>query len=141
MLILLNNIRKKMCSHAKREYPGECCGIILGRRSGEQRIAHRIIPTENTTEDNRNATHFSIDPLEVAKAEVSADREQLEIVGFYHSHPEYEAVASAEDIRHMIAGYSYPIISVKNGRCVEVNCFEKIKQTDTDAKKEVWEEK
>lgn len=136
MLILQDDTIEMICSHAQNEYPKECCGIMLGKRLGEQRIVYSIIQTRNMIEENQNKTHFLMNPIEIVKAELSAEREKLEIVGFYHSHPDYEAVASNEDVLHMITGYSYLIISAKNGICVKVNSFEKIMQTDTDAKEE-----
>lgn len=137
MLILQDAVMKKMCLHAQTEYPKECCGILLGRRKGKKRIACKVMQTGNIADEDQNTTHFSINPLEIVKAERSAERQNLEIVGFYHSHPDYEAAASKSDILHMIEGYSYPIISVKDGRCVKVKSFEKTVQTDTDAKEEV----
>lgn len=74
--------------------------------------------------------------MEVVKAELLAEEEGFEIVGFYHSHPDYEAVVSKADKLYMIEGYSYPVISVKNGKCVKVKSFEKTAQTDTDVKEE-----
>ena len=124
MLVLRVDIMKKICSHAQNEYPKECCGILLGQRMREQRIAYKVIQTKNMTESHQNTTHFSMDPLELLKVESIAEEEKLEIVGFYHSHPDYEAVVSNADMLHMIQEYSYPIISVKNGLCVNVNSFE-----------------
>lgn len=138
MLIFQNNTLETLCSYAKAEYPTECCGILLGLRKNGQRLVYNVIPTENTVAEKKNKVHFLIDPIAVLRAELSAERQQLEIVGFYHSHPDHDAVASYEDITYMITGYSYPIISVKNGSSVDVKCFQKALQTDTDAKEEIW---
>lgn len=137
MLIFQSDIVEKLYSHAQTEYPKECCGILIGKRQGECRIAGSVVQTVNMAEESQNTTQFLIHPLEIVKAEVLAEREGLEIVGFYHSHPDYEAVASDEDILHMIAEYSYLILSVKNGVCEELNSFEKIIQTDTAIKEEI----
>ena len=136
MLVFQKDTVDRICSHAQSKYPEECCGILLGRRQGGQRIACGAIQTENMMGEGKKAAHFMINPMEIVKAELSAERKKLEIIGFYHSHPDYEAVASKEDTLHMIEGYSYPIISVKNGICVGLKSFEKIKQTDTVAKEE-----
>ena len=105
MLILQKNVMEKIYSHGQMEYPKECCGIILGRRLEEKRIAYKVIQTRNMIDEGKNTTQFLINPIEIVKAELLAEKEQLEIVGFYHSHPDYEAVASKADVVHMIAGY------------------------------------
>lgn len=116
---------KDICSHAQAEYPNECCGILLGKHQTDRRTVNRIVPTENLADEEEKATHFSIDPLELIRIERLAGEEGLEIVGFYHSHPDCDAIVSQMDFLHMIEGYSYPILSVKNGKCVKVNSFEK----------------
>lgn len=136
MLVFADDTLSRLCSHAETEYPGECCGILLGKRLEEVRIVYKVVPTGNEIEESRRKTYFSVDPLEVFQAEQEADKENLDVVGFYHSHPDCEAVSSKEDICHMMAGYSYPIISVQNGICVTVRSFEKTVLTDHAATEE-----
>lgn len=136
MLIIQKDILSRLCSHAETEYPKECCGILLGKRLKKSRIAYKVVSAGNETEESQSTTHFTINPLALFKIEQAAEKENLEIVGFYHSHPDCEAVASKEDICHMMAGYSYPIISVRNGICVTVRSFEKVTPTDQDAVEE-----
>ena len=133
MLILQGDISERLISHAEAEYPRECCGILLGECDGGRKIVRRIMETENTVGGEHGTSHFRIDPLAVAKAE----REQLEILGFYHSHPDCEAIPSKEDILHMIEGYSYPIISVRNGKCADINSFARISQTSEEIGEEI----
>lgn len=133
MLIFPNDIAEKLRTHAEAEYPRECCGIMLGEYSGGQKTVRRIIETENTVGDDRETAHFRIDPLAVAKAE----QEPLEILGFYHSHPDCEAIPSEEDVLHMIAGHSYLIISVRNGECADLRSFERISQTSNEIREEI----
>ena len=134
MLIIQSEIAKKLRSHAKSEYPRECCGIILGKRTEEQKTAEKIIQTENISGSPR---YFQIDPLAVLKAELSAEQEQREITGFYHSHPDCKAIPSEQDITAMIAGYSYLIISVQGGECADMRSFERISQTGLNIKEEM----
>lgn len=137
MLIWKKDTLEALCRHAQAEYPRECCGILLGRHSGGQRIACRVVPAANAVSREQNRVHFRIDPLQIAKAESAAAREQLEIVGFYHSHPDQKAVPSKEDGLYMIAGYSYPIIAVQKGKCVWMSSFEKLRQADPDPQEEI----
>ena len=50
------------------------------------------------------------------KGERYARTKDLEVVGFYHSHPESAAVPSQYDLEHAWPTYSYIIVSVKNER-------------------------
>lgn len=128
MLVLNERIKTEIFSHAELEYPNECCGILLGIRdirSGEKRIAKRVIRTENRSNSDK-AVHFAVDPLELLSAENIAKKNGLEIIGFYHSHPDHEAVISQTDALYMIPGNSYPIVSVINGAAVNFASFEKL---------------
>lgn len=131
MLILQSDIARTLVSHAQSEYPRECCGILLGEYANGRKTVSKLIPTENTS---GSAAHFRIDPLAILKAE----REPLEILGFYHSHPDCEAIPSQEDILYMIEGYSYLIISVYDGKCSDIRSFERISQTSDEIKEEIF---
>lgn len=128
MLVLSDKIKREIVLHAELEYPDECCGILLGSRDGKKRTACRAVRTANLGGLDRSA-HFAIDPLEIFRVELSSEKEGMEIIGFYHSHPDHEAVISSTDALYMIAGYSYPIVSVRNGSCVSIASFEKILKT------------
>ena len=137
LLIFKNNTFEMLCLQAEASYPKECCGILLGQQENEQRIVHRIASVENTAVEELSVAHFRIDPLAIYRVETTAEQDGLEIVGFYHSHPDCSAVPSKEDIQHMIVGFSYPILSLQNGACVTVRSFEKILQTDTQIQEEI----
>lgn len=113
MLIFNFNTFNTLCNEAERTYPRECCGILLGREESGQRLVYSLIPAENDVGINRAVSHFQIDPLAVYRAEAAAEKDGMIIAGFYHSHPDCDAVPSDEDIHHMIAGY--PIVSLKSG--------------------------
>lgn len=135
MLIFKEGTLKEICLHARTEYPAECCGMMLGKRMGEVRIVYRVVRAENQSDADKT-THFLMDPFEIAKAEWSAEREQFEIIGFYHSHPDYKATASETDVLHMIEGYFYPIVSARNGEYMQVRSYEKAMQIDIEAREE-----
>ena len=124
MLYYLSIALDELFKHARNEYPNECCGILLGRTNGADKTISLIYCVRNTAAADRR-THFCIDPTEILRAEMYAQQNDLETVGFYHSHPDSDAIASSEDIRYMIPGYSYPIISVKSGQAAEIRCYKK----------------
>ena len=112
MLVFHKAETENMCSHAEEAYPKECCGILLGKSTAGRKIVCKILRADNTAKDS---LRFEISPSSLIKAELLAEKEKLEIIGVYHSHPDHDAAASSDDELHMIAGLSYPIISVKNG--------------------------
>ena len=57
------------------------------------------------------------------KAEKEAARQNLDVVGFYHSHADFEAVASKKDRDFALPCLSYPIVSVLDGKAVAVKSF------------------
>lgn len=128
MIYLSDNILGLICHHSQVDYPDECCGILIGRNDRENKKVHIVYPVANSAGINKSV-HFCIDPLETIQAELLAEQNNLEIVGFYHSHPDNEASVSAEDMQFMIPGYSYPIISVRNGSAAEIRCYVKSDNT------------
>lgn len=128
MLVLNDDVRKALISHAELEYPRECCGVLLGKRANGKRIAERAVRLENKNVSDKTA-HFTVDPLVIPEIELSAAAENREIVGFYHSHPNCAAVLSKNDELYMLDGFSYPIVSANegaDGMYFKIASFEKI---------------
>ena len=109
--------------HAEKTYPHECCGILLGTFGSDARTVQRTIRCQNI-EGISPSTRYEIDTHELLRAQREAREQGLEIVGFYHSHPDHSARCSPTDLEqaHWI-GCSYVIISVENGKSVETRSF------------------
>lgn len=137
MIVFPKNKIREVYAQAVQEYPTECCGVLLGVRKGKERCVVEVVPVGNAAEDNRKHAHFSINPLEFVRIEESAVEKGLEIVGFYHSHPDCGAQASDEDIAYMILGYSYLILSVIKGKCESVESYEKTSYDEVFIQKEM----
>jgi proteasome lid subunit RPN8/RPN11 len=111
--------------HAENIYPEECCGILIGRlarNTDNDKVVIEVILTINTWEgsiDEISRTKHSryiIPPQEILQAQKRAENLQLEIIGFFHSHPDTVAVPSECDREKAWEVYSYPIISVVRGK-------------------------
>ncbi len=60
---------------------------------------------------------YEIDPVEVARIQRDARPRGLEIVGFYHSHPDHPANWSPTDLEEAYwLGCSYVITSIESGK-------------------------
>jgi proteasome lid subunit RPN8/RPN11 len=117
-------------AHALRDYPNECCGILFGKAEGKSKEVIEVISLPNLRHDAKRAqellpldepgreserNRFLIDPTEQLKAEKDARMRGLDVVGYYHSHPDHPARPSEYDRAHAWPWYSYIIVSVVRG--------------------------
>ena len=119
-----------MEQEAQRAYPRECCGVIFGRLDGQAKYAESLRPSENSFEEGEQYHRFRITAEQMLGAELYARREGLDIVGFYHSHPDCPAVPSEYDRSHALPVYSYIIVSCVKGRAEDLTCQQLGKDTD-----------
>jgi len=105
-------------AHGAEGYPDEICGLMLGtdRVVTEVRRARNIIV-------ERSRDRYEIDPLDQIRIQREADAAGLDIVGYYHSHPDRPAQASRFDTERAWAGYVYVIVSIEKGKPVDANAF------------------
>jgi proteasome lid subunit RPN8/RPN11 len=105
-------------SHGAETYPYECCGALLGRDTevADRRVyreIHDLYPLVNRRDDSPH-NRFSVTSKDVLEAEKAARDRGLEVVGWYHSHPDHPARPSQYDRDHAWPWYSYVIVSVAN---------------------------
>jgi proteasome lid subunit RPN8/RPN11 len=98
-------------AHGVSEYPYECCGLLLGRFTEDGKVVSEIFPISNAREESAKHNRFLITPEELMRGELYARNRDLEVVGFYHSHPDSPAVPSKYDLEHAWPTYSYIIVS------------------------------
>ena len=97
--------------HGVRDYPYECCGLLLGRYDEGRKFVSETYPISNAREESAKRIRFLIMPDELLRGERYAREHDLEVVGFYHSHPDSPAVPSQYDLEHAWPTYSYIIVS------------------------------
>jgi proteasome lid subunit RPN8/RPN11 len=115
--------RRTIEQHGEASYPHECCGFLLGAARDLTRSVTRVALATNETEtDGRR--RYVISPESYLRAEKEAEAQGLEIVGFYHSHPDVEAVPSEFDRSHAFPGVSYVIVSVVEGKAAALRSWE-----------------
>jgi len=125
-------------SHAEREYPNECCGMLLGHAEGAAKAVSEAVPLKNLRLDSARAqellpladpgresekNRFLIDPLEQLRVEREARKRGLDVLGYYHSHPDHPARPSNYDRDHAWPWYSYVILSVERGKASELTSW------------------
>jgi proteasome lid subunit RPN8/RPN11 len=124
-LELSQSQREEMAAHAEREYPRECCGLLLGRLEGGGRKAVvEVFPVSNAREEEARHNRSLITPEEYLRGERHARARRLDIVGNYHSHPDHPAAPSQFDLEHAWPTWSYVIVSVREGKAADVRSWE-----------------
>ena len=112
-------------AHGKRDYPHECCGLLLGW-FGENgaKLCLEVYPISNAREEEAKRNRFLIRPEELIRGEKHAAARRLDIVGFYHSHPDHPAVPSGYDLEHAWPVYSYVVVAVRAGQAEDLRSWE-----------------
>jgi len=125
MITLLKEQKDIIKAESENSYPNECCGIIFGicDSYGEKTIKS-CSPISNKSEDGEQYHRFLITPEDMMKAELKARELKLDILGFYHSHPNCPAQPSEYDREHALPFYSYVIVSVLDGEAAEITSWE-----------------
>jgi len=114
-----------MCQHSERDYPFECCGLMLGRFENDGRkVLVEIHPISNAREEEAKRNRFLIRPEELLRGEKYAREKGLDVVGFYHSHPDDRAVPSQYDLEHAWPAYSYVVVAVEKGHADDLRSWE-----------------
>jgi proteasome lid subunit RPN8/RPN11 len=123
MLKLNEQIYDAIRRHGEETYPYECCGVLLGRSiNGSNDVEDAVRAGNTRTDSARN--RYQIAPQELVKIQRMGRERGLDIVGFYHSHPDHPAQWSKTDFAeaHWI-GCSYVITSVEKGVAQATNSF------------------
>jgi proteasome lid subunit RPN8/RPN11 len=123
MLRLSLSDYESLRAHGEETYPHECCGVLLGRALGGTNEVVQIVQAGNTRTDSAH-NRYNISPVELIRIQRQARALELDIVGFYHSHPDHPAQWSPTDIAeaHWL-GCSYVITRVAEGDADVTNSF------------------
>ncbi len=117
MLKLTRNLETEIRSAGESAYPNECCGILLGTLDEKGgKTVRSLRPVVNSREEEEQYHRFLITEDDMVLAEMEARKSGLDIVGFYHSHPDHPAAPSGYDRDHALPFYSYVILFVGKGK-------------------------
>lgn len=132
MLFVRQSEYESLRRHGEETYPHECCGVLLGKFQNADRIVQQVIRCGNTRDD-RPQDRYHIDPKELIAAQKWAAQQNMEIVGFYHSHPDHPAQWSQTDLAeaHWL-GCSYVITAVEKGTAAPTNSFVLLGESEDD---------
>jgi len=109
-LIVTDDVEQAIRAHGQETYPHECCGALVGKNG----IVTTVVALPNTTEEGPRR-RFLVRPSDYRQAERRSAETGLELLGFYHSHPDHPARPSQYDLDHAWPTFAYIIVSVMNG--------------------------
>jgi proteasome lid subunit RPN8/RPN11 len=119
-------LAEKIREHGIETYPYECCGALLGTdydglandpNQESRKISREVLSLFSLVNrrDDSPRNRFAVTADDVREAEKAARAQGLEVIGWYHSHPDHPAKPSDFDRDHAWPWYSYIIVSVHTG--------------------------
>ena len=122
MIKISKDIVGQIEMHGEKTYPEECCGILLGRSNGGEQLIEEVIGLDNEQEENRRRRFF-VTPKQYLQSERVAAERKLELLGFYHSHPDHPAVPSEFDRDHALPWFLYIVVSIARGKAKDTTAW------------------
>jgi len=112
-LIIETSLLNEIVQHCKEVFPVEACGILVGNVEGAARAVKRVYRTQNIL---KSSSAYRMDPEEQYRVFEQAEKESMDVLGFYHSHPHWPARVSRVDREHAFyPDFDYMIYSVSEG--------------------------
>lgn len=117
-------------AHLEKGYPYEACGILIGEISSDNvdKRVHDVVLVENSWtpdagvsdtrrgQDESQHNRFLIAPEDMARADREAGKRGLDIIGFFHSHPDSPSVPSETDREWAWPVIAFMIVRVQDGK-------------------------
>lgn len=114
--------RRRIDELAAHAYPNEGCGVLLGA-SGDDGFAIVEATSGANLNTERARDRYLLDPGDIVRADREARARGLDIVGFWHSHPDHPARPSQFDTDHAWADYAYLVVSTTRRGAGDLNGF------------------
>jgi len=111
-----------MVEHCKSVYPNEGCGILVGKRKGGGWQVLRAVPVPNRNQE-RSRDRFEISPKDYLMVEKEANQDGLDVIGFFHSHPDVPPYPSLTDAQFAWSGYLTVIVGVFSASKVRIRAY------------------
>ena len=121
-LVLLPAHVEALRRHGEADYPSEACGLIGGLVADDRKTAVTLVPLVNKRQDSAR-NRYLIDPESFLRAQKALDRDGLDVIGVYHSHPDHSPRPSAYDREHAWPRLSYVIVAVARGKAGEARSW------------------
>ena len=118
---------EKIKREAENAYPNECCGLLVGNKTGEIISITRTVASPNTKidDDGNGRDSFEIDPKIHFDLLHEVKQTDEIIIGNYHSHPDNMPTPSGHDIKNAFdPNHIWIIIGIDNfGRAKDYGAY------------------
>jgi proteasome lid subunit RPN8/RPN11 len=114
MINIEKQLIKEIKKNGEKTYNAECCGAILGKNVNGLFNIIELLEFDNERDENRERRYL-ISPKQYLRSERRASGKKLNLLGFYHSHPDHPAIPSQFDTEHAFPNFIYMIVSVQKG--------------------------
>lgn len=128
MLVINTKFVEAMLAQARKDHPIETCGIIAGEEGSN--TPSRLIPMHNIA---RSSGFFQFDPKQQLQVWREMDQRQEQPIVIYHSHTDYQAYPSREDIEFATEPQAHYVIIATNPKYHEsIRSFRIVNGTVTE---------
>ena len=111
-----------MVAHARRAYPNECCGAMLGASEDGRKTVREAMVLENAFA-GAQAARYELRPEDLLAADRAARERKMDLIGIYHSHPDCDAYFSTTDLQNSCPWYSFVVLSIQQGEFHHANSW------------------
>ena len=111
-----------MVAHAEKTYPNECCGAMLGSIDGGVKTVRVALPLENAY-PGAQRERYELRPEDLLFAQREAEKNGMDLIGIFHSHPDCKAYFSKTDLENSCPWYSFVVLSIEKGHFNHANSW------------------
>lgn len=111
-----------MVAHARKTYPNECCGAMIGSSDGDSKTVRQAVALENAY-TGAQADRYELRPEDLLAADRAARERGMDLIGIYHSHPDCDAYFSKTDLQNSCPWYSFVVLSIQKGEFHHANSW------------------
>ncbi len=109
-------LQQQIFKQMEATFPNEGGGFLFGTINDHSTQIIDVIHIENVFETEEQYHRYAMTPQNWAQMEDEADERGLQLVGYYHSHPNHPAIPSTFDRDHALPNFVYIITSVIDGQ-------------------------
>ncbi len=135
MLKITKHAVEKIKEDARKAYPEECCGLLVGKDG----VVLEAVRVKNINTE-RAHDRYEIDPREFLMVEKESAKRGLSVLGIYHSHPDHPAEPSEFDRTRAWPEYLYLIVGVRKGNELTLRCWMLDENTERFREEKIMEE-
>lgn len=122
-ILLPKQLLAEIETHCESTYPNEGAGFIFGKAKDGKVDVSSLLPLENKWEADEQYHRFVLGTSDFVKAEMTAAKRGVDLVGVFHSHPDHPSRPSEFDRDHALPNFAYLITSVQQGQAATTQAW------------------